>query len=64
MTKVQLLRFDELKDRSPVNAQVSELDLVVVRYDDFSKFKHSDLSTIDYEMHRLTGISYAVISSN
>jgi glutamate synthase domain-containing protein 2 len=31
-------------------------------YDDFSKFKHSDLSTIDYEMHRLTGIPYAGIS--
>lgn len=30
-------------------------------YDDFSKFKHSDLSTIDYEMHRLTGIAYAGI---
>jgi glutamate synthase domain-containing protein 2/nitrite reductase/ring-hydroxylating ferredoxin subunit len=34
MTKVQLVKFDDLKDRSPVNAQVSELDLVVVRYDD------------------------------
>lgn len=33
-------------------------------YDDFTKFKHSDLSTIDYEMHRLTGIPYAGISSN
>lgn len=28
-------------------------------YDDFSKFQFSDLSTLDFEMSRLTGIGYA-----
>ena len=28
-------------------------------YDDVSKFIHDDLSTFDYEMHKLTGINYA-----
>lgn len=28
-------------------------------YDDITKFNHGDLSTLDYEMHRLTGIRYA-----
>lgn len=28
-------------------------------YDDISKFNHNDLSTIDYNMHQLTGIRYA-----
>ncbi|WP_206542246.1 FMN-binding glutamate synthase family protein [Lacinutrix himadriensis] len=30
-------------------------------YDDISKFQHSDLSTYDYEIHKLTGIDYAGI---
>lgn len=30
-------------------------------HDDFRKFSFNDLSTIDYEMHRLTGINYAGI---
>ena len=30
-------------------------------YDDVSKFKHSDLSTYDYDIHQLTGINYAGI---
>jgi len=28
-------------------------------HDDVSKFNHDDLSTFDYEMHKLTGINYA-----
>lgn len=28
-------------------------------YDDFTKFNQEDLSTFDYDMHRLTGIPYA-----
>lgn len=28
-------------------------------YDDVSKFNHNDLSTFDYDIHRLTGINYA-----
>ena len=28
-------------------------------HDDFSKFNQNDLSTFDYDMHRLTGINYA-----
>jgi hypothetical protein len=28
-------------------------------HDDVAKFSKSDLSTLDYEMHRLTGIKYA-----
>ncbi|MFD2566869.1 glutamate synthase-related protein [Pseudotenacibaculum haliotis] len=32
-------------------------------YDDISKFNHNDLSTFDYEMHRLTGINYAGVTS-
>jgi len=28
-------------------------------YDDVSKFNKGDLSTFDYDMHRLTGIAYA-----
>ena len=31
-------------------------------YDDITKFNHQDLSTFDYEMHRLTGIKYAGIN--
>jgi len=30
-------------------------------YDDVSKFTHSDLSTFDFDMHRLSGINYAGI---
>ncbi len=30
-------------------------------YDDIRKFNHEDLSTMDYDMHRLTGIAYAGI---
>ncbi|MDF1698492.1 MAG: glutamate synthase-related protein [Saprospiraceae bacterium] len=30
-------------------------------YNDFSKFNHSDLSTLDHQMHLLTGIKYAGI---
>ena len=31
-------------------------------YDDITKFNHNDLSTFDYDMHRLTGINYAGVS--
>jgi methylamine---glutamate N-methyltransferase subunit C len=31
-------------------------------HDDVSKFEKADLSTLDYEMHKLTGISYAGIN--
>ncbi len=31
-------------------------------HDDVRKFNHSDMSTLNYEMHKLTGISYAGIS--
>lgn len=40
----------------------NELIKVVARacgHDDVSKFKHNDLSTFDYDLHRLTGINYA-----
>ena len=40
----------------------NELVKVIARscgYDDIKKFNHNDLSTIDYDMHRLTGINYA-----
>ncbi len=40
----------------------TELIQVVARacgHDDIAKFQHSDLSTFDYDMHRLTGIAYA-----
>lgn len=40
----------------------NELVKVIARscgYDDISKFKHSDLSTFNYDIHRLTGIGYA-----
>ena len=40
----------------------NELIKVVARscgHDDVSKFNHNDLSTFDYDMHRLTGIHYA-----
>lgn len=43
----------------------NELIKVIARacgYDDINKFKKSDLSTIDYDMHKLTGISYAGIN--
>jgi glutamate synthase domain-containing protein 2 len=42
----------------------NELIKVVARacgHDDVSKFNHNDLSTFDYDMHRLTGINYAGI---
>ncbi len=32
-------------------------------YDDINQFNHNDLSTFDYEMHRLTGIPYAGIKN-
>lgn len=40
----------------------TELVKVVARscgHNDISKFNHNDLSTIDYDIHRLTGINYA-----
>ena len=40
----------------------NDLIRVVARacgYDDISKFNHDDLSTFDFDMHRLTGIKYA-----
>ncbi|MCB0663578.1 MAG: glutamate synthase, partial [Saprospiraceae bacterium] len=40
----------------------NELIKVVARacgYDDIKKFRFSDLSTMSYDMHRLTGIGYA-----
>ena len=43
----------------------NELIKVIARacgYDDISKFNPEDLSTFDYEMHRLTGINYAGIN--
>jgi len=43
----------------------TDLMKVVARscgYDDFSKFNKDDLSTFDYDMHKLTGINYAGIS--
>tara|TARA_R110002096_G_scaffold49108_5_gene129944 strand:- start:13052 stop:14668 length:1617 start_codon:yes stop_codon:yes gene_type:complete len=32
-------------------------------YDDISKFNHDDLSTFDFDMHKLTGINYAGVQS-
>ncbi len=43
----------------------NELMKVIARacgYDDFAKFNADDLSTFDYDMHRLTGIRYAGVS--
>jgi glutamate synthase domain-containing protein 2 len=40
----------------------SDLVKVVARacgHDDISKFNFNDLSTLDYEIHQLTGIRYA-----
>lgn len=45
----------------------TELIQVVARacgYDDISKFNHDDLTTFDYDMHRLTGIAYGGIKQN
>ena len=63
---------EDLRQRLIIEASAQQLnnfftaanDLVRViarscGYDDVSKFKLSDLSTIDYDMHRLTGIPYA-----
>lgn len=44
----------------------NELIKVIARscgYDDISKFNQNDLSTFDYDMHRLTGINYAGLRS-
>jgi methylamine---glutamate N-methyltransferase subunit C len=44
----------------------NDLIKVVARacgHDDFSKFNQNDLSTFDYDIHRLTGISYAGVHS-
>jgi glutamate synthase domain-containing protein 2 len=44
----------------------NELIQVISRacgYDDVSKFDLQDLSTMDYEMHRLTGIAYAGVGN-
>ncbi len=43
----------------------NDLIKVVARscgYDDVIKFNHDDLSTFDYEMHKLTGINYAGVN--
>jgi glutamate synthase domain-containing protein 2 len=43
----------------------NELIKVIARscgYDDINKFNFNDLSTLNYEMHQLTGISYAGVS--
>jgi len=45
----------------------NELIKVVARscgHDDIRKFRFSDLSTLSYEMHQLTGIAYAGITSH
>jgi glutamate synthase domain-containing protein 2 len=42
----------------------TDLISVVARacgYDDISKFNHDDLSTFDWDMHKLTGVNYAGI---
>ena len=44
----------------------NELVKVIARacgYDDVTQFNANDLSTMDYDMHRLTGISYAGVMS-
>jgi glutamate synthase domain-containing protein 2 len=43
----------------------TDLIKVVARscgYDDISKFNHDDLSTFDWETHKLTGVNYAGVS--
>ena len=43
----------------------NELIQVIARacgHDDVNKFNHNDLSTFDYDLHRLTGIAYAGVS--
>ncbi len=43
----------------------TDLIKVVARscgYDDISKFNHDNLSTFDYDMHKLTGINYAGVN--
>ena len=43
----------------------NDLVKVVARacgHDDVAKFNHDDLSTFDWEMHKLTGVNYAGIS--
>ena len=43
----------------------NDLIKVVARscgHDDISKFNHNDLSTFDFDLHRLTGINYAGVS--
>lgn len=63
---------DHLRQRLIIEASAKQLnnfleatnDLIKViaracGHDDVSKFNHNDLSTFNYDMHRLTGISYA-----
>ena len=63
---------EDLRQRLIIEASAQQLnnfftasnDLVKViarscGYDNINKFNHDDLSTIDYDMHRLTGINYA-----
>lgn len=63
---------DNLRARFKIEASAKQLanffdasnDLIKViarscGYDDINKFNSDDLSTIDYDMHRLTGIRYA-----
>lgn len=63
---------EDLRQRLVIEASAQQLhnffkasnDLIKVvarscGYDDITKFNKGDLSTMDYDMHRLTGISYA-----
>lgn len=69
-TQKENLRARLLIDKSAGRLQnffsaSTDLMKVVARacgYDDFSKFNHDDLSTFDWEIHKLTGVNYAGIS--
>ncbi len=65
---------DHLRNRLIIEASANQLNnffnatneliKVVARacgHDDISKFNHNDLSTFNYDLHRLTGINYAGI---
>ena len=66
---------EDLRQRLVIEASAQQLnnfftasnDLIKViarscGYDNINKFNTNDLSTIDYDMHRLTGINYAGVA--
>lgn len=64
---VAVWRFDELADRQPVGVALLGEELVIVQFGGghtgLADLGPDDLTTFDREMHHLTGIAYAGVTT-